>query len=316
MICHYYLTYDCNCRCEYCPTWQDASIEQQIYASEKDVIQNIKDLHNLGVKKIFFTGGEPFLYESLADVCRFAKSLDFEVLLSTNGLISSKKLPSLAKYIDNLFVSLAYPVREEHDRAKGQECFQETLDTVSACLHFGVNVVIDYLLTRDSVRFLPEVIDLATEKKAMLRFNFVHHCFEIEGFEDITFEYIKRYANHPLVIFDERLFSLARKGGNDISSPSCNVLSNVITISPDNNLLLPCFWARESSIPINGKLTDLFTTEIFKSYKSLQGKLSSCKGCVAGEIFEDLDFKSVLVKKNLYKKFSNFLREIKMLLFG
>lgn len=283
MICHYYLTYDCNCRCDYCQVWQNSGLDRSIVPSASTLEKNLDSLHKLGCKEIVFTGGDPFLYDDLPQALGIAKNKGFSVCLCTNGLLSSKKLVSAAGSLDRIYLSLDYPSEEEHNAVKAQECFAEAMDTIATALHLGIETVINYTLSRDSIRYLPELIELAEEKKTKVRFNPVHHCPALEGFEKASFDYIRRYARHPLVLFDQQLFELLVKGGNKIDRPSCAVMDNVISISPDDNLILPCLWAGEASIPINGDLEKIMSSDIVKGYRRLQGDFDSCRGCVAAE---------------------------------
>lgn len=283
MICYYYLTYECNCKCDYCPVWQDSDLDRSIVPSLDTLDQNLSSLKRLGIKEIFFTGGEPLLYEDLSRALQLAKEKGFVVLLSTNGLLSSERLSPASGTLDRLFISMSYPSEAEHNAAKAQECFLEAVDAITLARHIGVEAVIDYVLTRDSIRFLPELIELAQEKGAKVRLVPVHHCPDLEGFEEISFGYIQRYSRSPQVIFDRNLFNILRRGGNNISRPSCAVLNNSISISPDNNLILPCIWSRQATIPINGDLENIMSSDIVKGYKRLQGTFDSCRGCVALE---------------------------------
>lgn len=283
MICHYYLTYDCNCRCDYCPVWQDSGLDRSIVPSVATLESNLSALKELGCKEVLFTGGEPFLYEDLPQALSLAKSKGLFVCLCTNGLLSSKKIASAAGLLDRIYVSLDYPSEEEHNAVRAQECFAEARDTISSAPHFGIEPVINYTLSRDSIRFLPEIIEFAQDKKTRVQLVPVHHCAPLEGFEKISFDYIRRYAKSPYIVFDKQLFELLAKGGNKTNRSSCAVMDNVISISPDDNLILPCLWAGQASIPINGDLEKIISSDIVRGYKRLQGTFDSCRGCVAAE---------------------------------
>jgi hypothetical protein len=50
-------------------------------------------------------------------------------------------------------------------------------------------------------------------------------------------------------------------------------------ISPEDELVLPCYHLGIDSIPIKGKLYDLYLSEKVQKMKSLEGKLPGCQGC-------------------------------------
>ncbi|MFA5104995.1 MAG: radical SAM protein [Candidatus Margulisiibacteriota bacterium] len=311
MICHYYLTYDCNCRCDYCHIWQDSGLNRLVVPSIATLKQNLNTLKKLGCKEILFTGGEPLLYDDLPEALKFAKNQGFLVYLCTNGLLSSKMLSSAAGLLDKLYISLDYPLETEHNAVKAQECFLEAMDTISLALHLGVEPVINYTLSRDSIRYLPELIELAQEKKVKVRLVPVHHCPALEGFEKISFDYIRRYAASAQVIFDKQLFELLTKGGNNTGRTSCSVMDNVISISPDDNLILPCIWAGQATIPINGDLERTMSSDIVKGYRRLQGTFEACRGCVAEESINRSFFgkvKSADILGKIIRPIGSFLR--------
>jgi len=55
---------------------------------------------------------------------------------------------------------------------------------------------------------------------------------------------------------------------------------SVIAISPDDQLLLPCYHFAQTGVPINGQLYNLYRqSEEVEKYRKSQGKLSVCEGC-------------------------------------
>ena len=311
MICHYYLTYECNCRCDYCSVWQDSGPDNSVVPSYATLERNLFDLKKLGCREVLFTGGEPLLYEDLPSAAKLAKNNGFYVSLSTNGLLAAKKLPPAAADIDRVYISLDYPLKQEHDAVKAQECFSEAVDAVRIASRLGIEPVISYTLTRDSIRFIPEMAELSHDLEVRMRFVPVHHCPELEGFESISLEYIKRYSKNDNVAFDAQLFDLMRKGGNDPKQASCRIMSNVISISPDDHLMMPCFWALQGAVPIGGDLEKLMTSDIVKGYGKLQGTLVQCRGCLAAESLDRSlrgRIKSMDIPGGLLSKVRSFIR--------
>jgi len=283
MICYYYLTFNCVCRCEYCPIWQDETLDISITPSLSTIERNLDSLSSMGFNKVVFTGGEPFLYEDLKEALEMSRKRGLRSVLYTNGMLSPKVLPGIASLLDELYISIDHPTEDEHNRIKGQECFSESLDALSAAKNLGLDPIISFSITRDSIRYLPEMVELAQSKQVKIAFNPVHHCYGLEGLEQISVDYITRYSKVPNVVIDEQLMSLIKHGGNNTSMPSCKVLSNSISISPDDRLFLPCFWNRQASIPIEGHLEKMLKSDIVKGYRNLQGTMSGCQGCLAHE---------------------------------
>lgn len=99
------LTTRCNLSCIHCfrNTMRDSLGDMP-----KTLVDKIlSDLAQSGVKRIVFTGfGEPLVYPHIDYVLEKAKSLGFEVVLNTNGILIDKHIDSVMEYVDYLIVSI------------------------------------------------------------------------------------------------------------------------------------------------------------------------------------------------------------------
>jgi MoaA/NifB/PqqE/SkfB family radical SAM enzyme len=57
-------------------------------------------LHEHGTKVIVFTGGEPALVKDLPQILQHAKALNFQTILSTNGLLFGQRVDNIAPSLD------------------------------------------------------------------------------------------------------------------------------------------------------------------------------------------------------------------------
>ncbi|MCX5749890.1 MAG: radical SAM protein [Candidatus Saganbacteria bacterium] len=279
MICHYYLTYRCSCRCEFCRISNDSEFEGVEEAGIYTIEKNLDSLVKLGVKSVNFTGGEPLLRHDIKDILSIAKKKGLHVALFTGGLDHPEKLCEMKGLLDELYIPLDAPGEEEHNRIRGQECYAEAVAGISLAKKMGMDVKINFTVTRDSVRSLPEMVDLAQHSGVTLRINPVHHFFGFEGFEKISVDYILRYARRKNVEMNRAVMELLKHGGNDKNKPVCRALETTVTISPDDHLILPCINSFQARIPIDGKLEKVMNSDIIKGYKKLEGRMDACAGC-------------------------------------
>jgi len=279
MICHYYLTYRCDSRCEFCNIWRDGEFEAGEEASLPVIEKNLSSLAGIGTKTVNFTGGEPLLRDDLAGILRAAKQRGLLTGLFTGGAGLSKRFPDLKGLIDRLYISLDSPEAKDHDRIRGQECFSEALDAVRSAAGGGMKVTINFTVTRNSIRYLPEMAEISEREGAVLRINPVHHFFGLEGFEKITVDYILRYSGRRHIDVDKALMGLLKEGGNRKDRPACRALEKVLTISPDDHLVLPCINAPHARVPINGGLDRIWGSDIVSGYRKMEGSLEKCEGC-------------------------------------
>lgn len=279
MICHYYLTFRCQCRCEFCGIWHEARFDNTNESGFGVVQKNLSGLKKIGVTTVHFTGGEPLLRDDLGEILHSAKRNGLKTLVTTAGLEFSKRSSDLKGLIDELYVSLDAPESAEHDRIRGQECFQEAIGSIASARNCGARPIIRFTVTRDSVRYLPEMVEIAEKLGIHLYLSPVHHYFGLEGLEKNTVDYVLRYSGRKSVILSRALFRLIGRGGNDRERPVCRALEVSITISPDGHLILPCINAFNASVPVEGNLEKVWRSDIVEGYRKLQGRLDQCAGC-------------------------------------
>ncbi len=284
MICRYYLTYKCNATCDFCRIWDDESAQAVIEQDLTAVKRNLGKIRALKINKMVFTGGEPLMRSDLPQILQYAKRLGFHNTLITNGLLFPERAQEFTNTIDKLYVSFDYHNAQEHDRSRGQECFGEAVESIYCAKKIGIKSAILFTISRDSVMYLPEMIELADSMQTDIVINPVHHFFGLEGFENESLDYILRYFKRNNVYIDLAGMELLRQGGNNIAKPVCRAIKEVLTISPDGNILLPCINYANSRIPIEGDLKKMLSSNTIKDCTKLQGKMDLCDGC------KDLDY--------------------------
>ncbi|MEE9443320.1 MAG: radical SAM protein [candidate division Zixibacteria bacterium] len=99
---------NCNLNCFYCrpPGTNDPKLPQIPPGKFFDAI---RALHQLGIRKIRFTGGEPTLYKPLPKLISHAKEFDPDIFtaITTNGLLLEKLAPLYAESgLDSVNISL------------------------------------------------------------------------------------------------------------------------------------------------------------------------------------------------------------------
>ncbi|RCX21603.1 cyclic pyranopterin phosphate synthase [Fontibacillus phaseoli] len=114
------LTTTCNARCWFChnegsvpPVQIDGKngLRHKMHTcSTEEYITLVETLIDLGISRLYFTGGEPLIspkLEPILDSIPLHGKDQFKVILATNGVLLKKKLDSLkSKHIDKLKISL------------------------------------------------------------------------------------------------------------------------------------------------------------------------------------------------------------------
>ena len=96
------ITNKCNQGCRYCFRFDDKDILDK--ESHFNVIKNVK---NLGVKELTYSGGECLLVPHLTELLEFSQDLGIKNSLNTNGkLLNDEKLSEIKGYLKQVNLSL------------------------------------------------------------------------------------------------------------------------------------------------------------------------------------------------------------------
>lgn len=280
VLCNYYVTYRCNASCDFCDIWEKPSP----YVTFDDVQKNLLDLKKLGVKVIDFTGGEPLLHREIVDFLDEAKKLGFITTLTTNTLLYPKLSEKLVEKIDMLHFSLDYASAEKHDAVRGVGCFQFVLDSIKQAKSLGERP--DILMTVFDENFdeIEKIYrQIVMPNNLVLLLNPVFDYNNVENHGGLSHENLlklKKWAKKPNVYLNEAFIDLRLDGGNKINNPICKAASTTVVISPENELLIPCYHLGEKALKINKNLLKLFSSNEALTARNQEGRLESCEGCV------------------------------------
>lgn len=280
MICIYYLTFDCKSQCEFCGIWRDEDLKDTPNSSFCTVKNNVDELKDLGIAHVFFTGGEPLLHDDAAEIISYSKKAGLKVSVYSSGECYLKKSGELKDNIDYLYLPLDAPSEDLHNEIRGSKCYANNIDAVNKAFSFNILPVLNFTMTRSTIQYLPEMVELSQKISAPLKINPLFDAGGLEGFENSSLDYIKRYQNIRNVYVNKAVIEFMRKKGNSKKKPVCLALDAAITISPDDHLILPCFVNKQAHVPIEGRLKAVYNSDIVKGYKKLEGRLDKCEGCM------------------------------------
>ena len=116
----------CNLECKHCLV--DASPRNNAlpFLDRTTVRSYLAEAETLGVKEIYFTGGEPFLHPELGALIEDALAVAPTTVLTNGTLITEamartlRKLSDDSKYSLEIRVSLDHPEARENDKVRGQ----------------------------------------------------------------------------------------------------------------------------------------------------------------------------------------------------
>jgi len=122
-----------------------------LVAPDSKVRSAIRFLHDAGVRKIRFTGGEPTMYRGLTGLVSFVKSLDGNVhtAVTSNGVrLAAMAEPLAHAGLDSLNVSLDTLDPAKFKALTGRDCLERVLAGIDAAVEHIGRVKLNTVLMR------------------------------------------------------------------------------------------------------------------------------------------------------------------------
>ncbi|HMN18606.1 MAG TPA: radical SAM protein [Ignavibacteriaceae bacterium] len=287
LLCNYYVTYKCNAFCEFCHFSNHEIFRHTKNASLEDFKSNVSQLADLGVKFIDLTGGEPLLNKDIAEMAKFARGLNMQTSITSNGLLYHKFAEKLAGNVNLLHFSLDSPDEEEHNKIRNVDCYKSVFKSLTIAKSLGEYPDILFTVTNETYKKLPRMHEIARRYDLVLLVNPVFSYFGNPGLNEEAVDYIDEFCDGKIDVYLNKGFmKLRRDGGNDINNPSCKAVSRVIVISPENEIILPCYHFANDKIPIDRPIKEIRQSEKFKFFLENEGRFDFCQGCTVNCYFE------------------------------
>ena len=150
-LCFFDLSYKCNLNCVHCHN--QYKMDELTFEQKIDVIRQI---HELGVLHISFSGGEPTLYPKLIDILKYA-SKNATCSFVTNGcFINEKLVKQLKGLVTYVGVSLD-GFRETHAKMRGADIFDKAINAIKLLKKYGIQVRVTSTPTKINYKELPDL---------------------------------------------------------------------------------------------------------------------------------------------------------------
>jgi MoaA/NifB/PqqE/SkfB family radical SAM enzyme len=283
ILLHYYITNRCNCSCSFCNIWQQKPLP---FADLGDVKKNLYDAKKLGAKFVDFTGGEPLLHPHLPEMLEAAKGLGFQTSVTTNCVLYPKKAKQLQGKVDYLHFSLDALDESLHDSLRGENTFFHVMQSLDIAKALRERPDILFTVTNRNVFQINKMAKFAQELRLFLIVNPQFFYFNNARLENIVWDHINSVASFPFVYVNKALNHLHKSGGNDNQNPRCRVVDSCIVISPQNELLLPCYHFAQNKTPIVGTLEAARKKSDFIKARKNQGRYEFCNSCALNCYFD------------------------------
>lgn len=206
LVAELFLTDNCNLRCVSCTCWHSTTTGELSTEEWKDVLRQLRDV---GIMKVNFTGGEALVRRDAIELIRYAVAIGTPAVhLNTNGLLltPTRREQILDAGVRSFNVSIDGP-RAQHDAIRGRRgAFDRTMRHLDGLLsereQYRLKVRMSFTVMRDTLDGLVEVAALAQERRVQLYLNLA---------SDQTFLFRDRAVTEQRRIDPERLVAALGK---------------------------------------------------------------------------------------------------------
>ncbi|MDX1657150.1 MAG: pyrroloquinoline quinone biosynthesis protein PqqE [Candidatus Competibacteraceae bacterium] len=158
------LTYACPLQCPYCSNPLDFATYQDELSTD-EWLRVLAEARRLGAAQLGLSGGEPLVRRDLKLLVAEARRLGYYSNLITSGVgMDDSRVASLREAgLDHIQLSFQASSRELNDLIAGTEAFQHKLAMARAVKDHGYPMVLCFVLHRDNIEQLDQMLDLAVE---------------------------------------------------------------------------------------------------------------------------------------------------------
>lgn len=211
------LTYACPLQCPYCSN----PVDYASHGRELDTdtwLRVLREARALGSVQLGFSGGEPLVRNDLEILLREAASLGFYTNLITSGVgMDNDRIKNFRELgLDHIQISFQAPERELNDYYAGSAVFDHKLSMARAVKENGYPMVLCFVIHRDNIDRVEDIIRLALELKAdylelattqyqgwalINRDHLLPGKEQVEQAERVAHEYQNRYQDRIKIYF-------------------------------------------------------------------------------------------------------------------
>jgi MoaA/NifB/PqqE/SkfB family radical SAM enzyme len=155
------ITDRCNLRCIMCKQWRQEN-KQEI--STEKWFDTIKQLKDIGIEEINFTGGEPLLRDDIFEMVKYASSLGITCGITTNGsLLTQNIINKLVESGIKIFTLSIDALNEEYEKIRGVEKIFKNVENAVELLsrlrkNKKIDVNISFVLMKKTLKHLQNVL--------------------------------------------------------------------------------------------------------------------------------------------------------------
>lgn len=300
------ITLQCNANCSFCSISHISEAIDSKEMTTEQVKSIIRQIADLGILSLSFTGGEPTLREDLPELIHYSGVKNKLITgLATNG----QYLPDLLKNnqlrgLDYILISLDFPKAELHDEIRGMPLFDKVIESILLAKQKGIKVIISMNVMKSNLKYVPGMCKLAQKLDCSIElfpcedlpFSNSHGTqFKSELINELipnlelwgkTIRTLRSYFNK--ILTNSYSIELIENGGFGKNSEQeeilkCHVAETYLFVRSDGTVNFPCkIHPLVSFNALNIPLEQILNSERVRKIRKKHDDFSFCKGCRFG----------------------------------
>ncbi len=165
----------CNLHCKHC--YESAGVAPPDELNKREALRAVDKMAKAGVACIALSGGEPLMRKDIWDIIKRIRKNEIAFFIATNGTLLTKENVKKLKKFNCLYiqVSLDGAKPSTHNRFRGANAFQRTIQGIKNAVDSGICIGIATTVTKLNYKEVPQIIDLAEKLgvEIFMHYNFV-----------------------------------------------------------------------------------------------------------------------------------------------
>jgi mycofactocin radical SAM maturase len=166
------VTLGCNLHCDHCLSGSGPGKQRPGELTTEEATAFIAELDEMDVFQVNIGGGEPFVRPDFLELLAELTDRGISTCVSTNGTQLDEETLDAVETLDPLYLQVSMDgLREENDAIRGEGVFDTVCETLGRLEDRDIGTTVNTVVTRQNVRDLPEIYELAESYGAGLRLN-------------------------------------------------------------------------------------------------------------------------------------------------
>ena len=301
-----HITNRCNLKCNFCSV--KANEHNYNDLSLKQIFQIISQAHNLGMKELHLTGGEPALRQDLEQIINYAFKKGIKTRVITNGtLINKERLYRLQDAgLLNIMVSIDGLEQTHNMMRDSSTAWEKAINCVEMAVNLGFQTRIASVAFKNNLNEIPKLMEIANclgthifsifigsplgrgiKLKDQVIDSHTWYLFLKTLLKDIS---KLRYGHNMEIIAEQGFLWSDTKGFNPDNikgrGTGCSTLLknfDYLIVKGDGNLY-PCIFFLHNGVSLGNIIKQSFKSALVyakkqKSYKKFVKPKNACKDC-------------------------------------